>query len=163
MPILRTRVVSGPLSGSARETRDLAVVECRPANEAGVEPSPTALPSASLGESDDYAHPVSIQPRRIQHFRIALSQKTVELPWSSRAPLLLRLRDHDAGLPVLLAIEAVGATQPVQLQPAGKRVLRQVVEAWYSEVTMKGLPAGVWELRSSEAAHRVSRPLGRWD
>jgi hypothetical protein len=89
-----------------------------------------------------------MEPRRIQHFRIALSHETVELPWASRAPLLLRLRDHDTGLPVVLAIEAVGATQPVQLQPAGKRVLLQVVEAWYAEVTAKGLPAGVWELRN---------------
>jgi hypothetical protein len=91
---------------------------------------------------------MSIQPHRIQHFRIALSQRSVELPWASRAPLLLRLRDHDAGLPVVLAIEAVGATQPVQLQPAGKRVLLQVVEAWYAEVTTTGLPDGVWELRN---------------
>jgi hypothetical protein len=45
-----------------------------------------------------------MEPHRIQHFRIALSQKTVELPWASRAPPLLRLRDHDAGLPVVLAI-----------------------------------------------------------
>jgi hypothetical protein len=38
--------------------------------------------------------------------------------------------------------------RPVHLQRAGKRVLLQVVEAWYAEVTMKGLPAGVWELRN---------------
>jgi hypothetical protein len=31
---------------------------------------------------------VSIEPRRIQHFRIALSRDTVELPWASRAQLL---------------------------------------------------------------------------
>jgi hypothetical protein len=91
---------------------------------------------------------VSIKPRRIQHFQVALSGKTIELPWASRAPLLDRLREHDDGLPVVLAFEAVGSTRPVQLQPAGKRVLLQVVEAWYSEVTVKGLPAGVWELRN---------------
>jgi hypothetical protein len=72
---------------------------------------------------------VSIEPRRIQHFRIALSRTTVELPWPSRAPLLERLHEHDAGLQVLLAFEAVGATLPVRLEPAGKRVLLQVVEA----------------------------------
>ena len=89
-----------------------------------------------------------MEPHRIRHFSIALSDKTVELPWTTRAPLLARIRGHDAALQVVLAFEAVGATQPVQLQPAGKRVLLQVVEAWYAEVTMKGLPAGVWELRN---------------
>jgi hypothetical protein len=92
---------------------------------------------------------VSIEPHRIRHFRIALSGNMIELPWTSLAPLLARVREHDAGLQVLLALEAVGATQPAQLQPAEKRVLLQVVEAWYSEVTIKGLPAGVWELRNA--------------
>lgn len=27
-------------------------------------------------------------------------------------------------------------------------MLLQVVEAWYSEVTQKGLPEGIWELRN---------------
>jgi hypothetical protein len=35
---------------------------------------------------DYYASSVSIEPRRIQHFGIALSRNTVELPWASRAP-----------------------------------------------------------------------------
>jgi hypothetical protein len=91
---------------------------------------------------------MSIQPRRIQHFQVELSGNTIELPWTSRAPLLERLREHDAGLQVVLALEAVGATQPVRLNSAGKRVLLQVVEAWYSEVTQKGLPEGMWELRN---------------
>jgi hypothetical protein len=69
---------------------------------------------------------VSIEPRRIQHFRIAHSTNTLELLWSSRPALLERVRRHDAGLQVVVAIEAVGATRPVQLEPAGKRVLLQV-------------------------------------
>jgi hypothetical protein len=91
---------------------------------------------------------VSIEPRRIQHFRIALSRNTVELPWSSRAPLLESLRKDDAGLQVVIAFENVGSTLPVRLEPAGKRVLLQVVEAWLGQVTVDGLPTGVWELRN---------------
>jgi hypothetical protein len=90
---------------------------------------------------------VAIEPHRIRHFRIALSANTVELPWSSRAPLLDRLREHDAGLQVVLAFEAVGATQPVQLKQAEKRVLLQVLEAWLYQATAEGLPPGVGELR----------------
>jgi hypothetical protein len=90
----------------------------------------------------------SIQPRRIQHFRIALSRNAIEVPWSLRAPLLERIRKHDHGLQVVLAFEAVGATLPVRLEPAGKRALLQVVEAWLGEATVNGLPAGVWELRN---------------
>jgi hypothetical protein len=39
-------------------------------------------------------------------------ENTVELPWASRAPLLDRLREHDAGLQVMLAFEAVGSRCP---------------------------------------------------
>jgi hypothetical protein len=90
----------------------------------------------------------SIEPRRIRHFSIALSGKTIELPWASRAPLLARLRKHGHGLQSVIAFEAVGATQPVRLNLASKRVLLQVLEAWYSEVTEKGLPEGIWPLRN---------------
>jgi hypothetical protein len=89
-----------------------------------------------------------IEPRRIQHFRIALSRTTVELPWTSRKPLLERVNKHDEGLKVRLAFEAVGPTRPVVLEPAGKRVLLEVVEAWLGEVTVDRLPRGVWELRN---------------
>jgi hypothetical protein len=89
-----------------------------------------------------------IEPHRIRHFRIALSRNTVELPWTSRGPLLARLRRHDAGLEVVLAFEAVGATPPVQLTAAGKRVLLQVVESWLYQETAGRLPAGVAELRN---------------
>jgi hypothetical protein len=37
---------------------------------------------------------------------------------------------------------------PFRLEPAGKRVLLQVVEPWLGQVTVDGLPAGVWELRN---------------
>jgi hypothetical protein len=52
---------------------------------------------------------------------------------------------------VVIAFEAVGATQPVRLKPAEKRVLLQVVEAWLGQVTVDGLPLGVWELRNELA------------
>jgi hypothetical protein len=91
---------------------------------------------------------MSIERHRIRHFSVALSGNRVKLPWASRAPLLERLRKDDAGLQLVLAIEAVGSTLPVRLGPAGKRVLLQVVEAWISQVTMNGLPEGIWELRN---------------
>ena len=89
-----------------------------------------------------------IEPRRIQHFRIALSRTTVELPWTSRKPLLERINKRHDGLQVRLAFEAVGATRPVLLKPAGKRALLEVVEAWLGEVTVDRLPSGVLELQN---------------
>jgi hypothetical protein len=84
----------------------------------------------------------------VRHFKIALSRNTLDLPWSSRAPLLRRVENYAGGLQVRLAFEAVGATRPVKLEPAGKRLLLQVVEEWLVEVTVDGLPTGVWELRN---------------
>jgi hypothetical protein len=89
-----------------------------------------------------------IEPRRIQHFRIALSRITLDLSWTSRKPLLERVNKRADGLQVRLAFEAVGATRPVRLDPAGKRVLLQVVEARLGDVTVDRLPPGVLELRN---------------
>ena len=89
-----------------------------------------------------------IEPRRIQQFRIALSRNTLELPWASRKPLLERVNKRPDGLQVRLAFEAVGATRPVRLEPAGKRVVLEVVDAWLGEVTVDQLPPGVLELRN---------------
>jgi hypothetical protein len=91
---------------------------------------------------------MSIEPRRVRYFSVALSRNSVELPWTSRGPLLKRVEGHDGGLQVRLAFEAVGASRPVMLDRAGKRVLLQVVEAWLAEATVNGLPQGVWELRN---------------
>jgi hypothetical protein len=101
-----------------------------------------------------------IEARRIRHFRVALSRNTVELPWASRAPLLERVRKHDQGLQVVIAFEAVGSTLPVRLEPAGKRVLLQVVEAWLGQVTVDGLPAGVWKLRNELQNELADGELG---
>ena len=99
----------------------------------------------------------SIEPHRIQYLRIALSRKTVELPWASRRPLLERVNKHADGLQVRLAFEAVGATRPVRLEPAGKQVLLEVVEAWPGEATFDRLPPGVLELRN-ELQNELGRP-----
>jgi hypothetical protein len=104
---------------------------------------------------------VAIKPRRIQHFQVDLSGRTIELPWASRAPLLERVREHDGGLPVVLAFEAVGSTRPVRLEPAGMRVLLQVVEAWLSQDTFEGLPPGVLELRNELQIELASGDLDK--
>jgi hypothetical protein len=85
---------------------------------------------------------VSIEPRRSSTSASASPRTRWKLLWSSRAALLERVRRHDAGLQVVLAIEAVGATRPVQLEPAGKRALLQVIEAWVGQETVNGLSAG---------------------
>jgi hypothetical protein len=90
----------------------------------------------------------STEPRRIQYLRIALSRDTVDLPWASRRPLLERVNKHADGLQVRLAFEAVGPTRPVRLEPAGKQVLLEVVEAWLAEATFDRPPPGVLELRN---------------
>jgi hypothetical protein len=65
-----------------------------------------------------------------------------------RKPLLERVNKRADGFQVRLAFEAVGSTRPVRLEPAGKRLLLQVVEAWLGEVRVDRLPAGVMKLRN---------------
>ena len=90
----------------------------------------------------------SIEPRRTQYLRIALSRNTVDLPWASRRPLLERVNKRADGLHVRLAFEAVGPSRPVRLEPAGKRVLLEVVVGWLGEATFDRPPPGVLELRN---------------
>jgi hypothetical protein len=86
------------------------------------------------------------QPRRIRYFKIALSQKTLELPWASRARLLDRVGKHRGGLQVRLAFEAVGATRRGMLGTAEKRTLLEVIEAWIAEPSYATMPGGIQEL-----------------
>jgi hypothetical protein len=62
---------------------------------------------------------------------------------------------------VVIAFEAVGTTLPVRLEPAAKRVLLQVVEAWLGEATEDGLPPGVWELRNELQAELANGGLDK--
>jgi hypothetical protein len=80
---------------TSRQTTRLLVAFCCGFVGLGAARRTGSVPA--LSGTRDYAGRMSIEPRRIQHFRIALSRDTVELPWASRAPLLERLRKHDAG------------------------------------------------------------------
>jgi hypothetical protein len=74
--------------------------------------------------------------------------------------LLKRVERHPGGLQVRLAFEAVGATRPVKLEPAGKRLLLQVVDEWFDEATADGLPTAVSELRNELRAELSADHLG---
>jgi hypothetical protein len=48
----------------------------------------------------------------------------------------------------------------VKLEPAGKRLLLQVVEEWFGEATAEGLPTGVSELRNELQDELTTDHLG---
>lgn len=86
---------------------------------------------------------------RLDIVNVQLGREAVELPWASREALLARLRAVESTDAIVRAIEAVGTSRPVTLNAEQKPVVLGVVEAWFEEVDLAGLPAGIVELRNA--------------
>jgi hypothetical protein len=86
---------------------------------------------------------------RLNRVQIPLSGGTIELPWKSREQLLGRMRYLESARPTIEPFEAVGASVPVKLAPTDKELLIEVINVWSNDVTIDGLPPGVWDLRNA--------------
>ncbi len=82
-----------------------------------------------------------MEGRSIDRVRIALSRKTVNLPWESRQALLGQCRHLDSLSGVCKAFDEVGTSVPVRLTREQKGALIEVIEMWGSGLT-EGSPAG---------------------
>ena len=99
-------------------------------------------------------------PERLDRVLIQTSRRTVELPWDSRDQLLAEIRHLEAAKPIRDAFAAVGASRPVPLSREQQMLLYQAINVWSGNVTVDGLPAGVWDLRNALADefHDVPNP-----
>jgi hypothetical protein len=90
-----------------------------------------------------------VSPERLDGVLVRTSRRTVALPWPSRDALIEEIRHLDSMRPVVDAFEAVGAARPTELTPEQTGSLVSVIDFWMSQVTVDGLPAGVFELRNA--------------
>ena len=87
-------------------------------------------------------------PQRLDKVTIALSRTDVVIPWNSRKELLNEIRDDPAAAPVVKAFQGAGTSTPVRLDLDGKDLLVTAIQRWMNDVTLAGLPDGLFDLRN---------------
>src|SRR5262245_26220102 len=97
-------------------------------------------------------------PERRDRVAIAASRTTIELPWSSRDPLLHEIRNLDGADVIRTAFDAVGASRPVPLSRDDQVLLVEAINAWANSMTVEQLPEGVWTLRNALADEIQGEP-----
>jgi len=98
--------------------------------------------------------------RSIHGVQIAVTNRTISIPWKSRQALLAELRPIEAMHEVVLAFEAVGTSRPVELTAEQKDDLHGVLTGWAQETEggFTALPKGISELSNAlyDDLHRNS-------
>jgi hypothetical protein len=97
-------------------------------------------------------------PECLDRVAISTSRTTIELPWSTRDQLLHEIRNLDGADAIRTACAAVGASRPVPLSRADELILLDAIDEWVVNVTVDGLPTGVWELRCALADEFTDTP-----
>jgi len=87
-------------------------------------------------------------PQRLGQVTIALSRTNLVIPWDSREKLVDELSDDPAAAPVVEAFQGAGTSTPVRLDLDGKDLLVSAIERWMNDVTLAGLPDGLFDLRN---------------
>lgn len=104
--------------------------------------------------------PLAVFERSNEWVSVLSSRGSVRIPWASRQELLDRLSIVFGTEAIIDAFEAVGTSRPVTLKADDKSLLLEVLEHWLREVSAKGLPEGIFELRNElidDAYHRSAR------
>jgi len=85
-------------------------------------------------------------PERPDTITVALSAGDITLSWDTRRALLARLQHVSESSSLRAMFEAVGATRPVELNPAQRATLLGLLDEWTLED--ETLPADLIELRN---------------
>jgi hypothetical protein len=72
-------------------------------------------------------------PERLDRVTIALSRGNITISWDARQALLTRLQHVHSSSRIRATFDAVGATQPVELNPGQKVALVRMLEEWWDE------------------------------
>jgi hypothetical protein len=84
---------------------------------------------------------------RINQVRIATAAKVVVISWDARQQLLERVQQLHGGADLVKRFEAVGTSQPVKLNRAGKQLALETLYVWTEQVGVDALPEGSTELQ----------------
>ena len=89
-------------------------------------------------------------PERVDQITVALSRGDVTLTWDVRRALVDRLHHVHDSSSLRATFDAVGATHPVELNPAQRATLLGLLEEWtLGHDTDEAMPAELTELRDA--------------
>jgi hypothetical protein len=83
----------------------------------------------------------------VNQVRIATTAKVVVISWDARQQLLERVQQLHGGASLITRFEAVGTSQPVKLDRAGKQLVLETIYGWTEQVGVDALPDGITELQ----------------
>jgi hypothetical protein len=95
------------------------------------------------------SEPAKAGMARLNIVKVQLGRELIEVPWSSRDALLVRLRAYEEMGAIVQAFEAVGTSRPVIFKPEHKPVLLGAVEAWLEDLDASDVPAGIIDLKKA--------------
>ena len=95
----------------------------------------------------DRSRNVTAMPDRLDTITVALSRGDVTISWDARQALLARLQHINDSSSLRAMFEAVGATRPVELNPAQRATLLGLLDEWTLEDD--ALPADLIGLRDA--------------
>jgi hypothetical protein len=97
-------------------------------------------------------------PERLNNITVQTRHGFLSLPWDTRVALLARIRSVETLKPTVVAIDAVGATRPVEIPQDQKQALLDALNAWPDELP-EGLPAlrDDWRPNSGRADLALAR------
>jgi hypothetical protein len=85
-------------------------------------------------------------PERLDTITIALSRGDITISWDTRQALLARLQHVHDSSSLRAMFDAVGASRPVELNPAQRATLLGLLKEWSIDRD-DAMPAGLNELR----------------
>jgi hypothetical protein len=90
-----------------------------------------------------------VEGRSNERVEILLIRGAVVIPWKSREELVERIREVSGTDSLIDSFEAVGTSRPVEFSQDDKDLLLLIVGHWLDDVSVDGLPAGIYELRNA--------------
>lgn len=94
---------------------------------------------------------MATMPERIDTITVALDGGDIALRWDTRQTLMARLQHVSESSSLRAMFEAVGASRPVELNPAQRATLLGVLEEWPIDGD-DAMPAELNELRDALSA-----------
>ena len=118
------RLARHPIPSAASDTSAMPVASCESLPRA--HPASRAVPMPA----GDRSRNVTAMPDRLDTITVALSRGDVTISWDARQALLARLQHVNESSSLRAMFEAVGATRPVELNPAQRATLLGLLDEW---------------------------------
>jgi hypothetical protein len=88
-------------------------------------------------------------PERLDQITVAPNRGDVTLTWDARQALLARLAHVHDSSSLRATFDAVGATRPVEMNPAQRATLLGLLDEWSTDDKAEAMPTELTQLRDA--------------